>query len=240
MNIVGLTGLAGAGKDTVAGMLVRDHGFVRVALADGMKRICADVFAFTREQLWGPSEMRNAPDTRFRREHSSDRPMGRCDCCGADLDAEVDHPTPCFLTPRYALQLLGTEWGRACFEDVWVAQAMRIAERLLGADGNQNVPEYTPWRGLDWLCSNATTPRPAGVVISDVRFDNEARAIRAVGGRIVRIQRRGAGLSGGGAAHASERGIALDLVSGDLANDGTLEHLAHAVSLCDWRPRRAA
>ena len=34
-----------------------------------MKRIARDVFGFSDEQLYGPSEMRNAPDERYPREH---------------------------------------------------------------------------------------------------------------------------------------------------------------------------
>ena len=60
--IVGITGLAGSGKDTAADFLVKNHGFVKVALADVLKRACKEFFAFTDEQLWGPSEKRNAID----------------------------------------------------------------------------------------------------------------------------------------------------------------------------------
>jgi len=47
--------------------------------------------------------------------------------------------------------------------------------------------------------------RHALVVADDVRYPNEAAAIRAAGGMIVRIARAGAG-SATGAAHVSERG----------------------------------
>jgi hypothetical protein len=64
MKIIGISGKAGAGKDTVAEILV-EHGYLAVAFADEMKRICAELFGFSREQLWGPSHLRNAVDRRW-------------------------------------------------------------------------------------------------------------------------------------------------------------------------------
>src|SRR5262249_21718742 len=128
MSVIGICGRAGAGKDTAADVLVKEFGFVKVSLADPLKRICREVFAFTEEQLWGPSECRNEPDKRYRRRPSgydaNGRPIDKCGCLRenkrAFMDAEDyrDHlPCPAvfsgdeFLTPRHALQQLGTEWG---------------------------------------------------------------------------------------------------------------------------------
>jgi dephospho-CoA kinase len=62
MRIVGLSGHAGSGKDTVARFLREDHGARCIALADLLKVFCKEIFGFSEEQLWGPSEMRNAVD----------------------------------------------------------------------------------------------------------------------------------------------------------------------------------
>jgi hypothetical protein len=79
-------------------------------------------------------------------------------------------------TLREAMQTIGTEWGRAQFgDDFWV-----------------NV----------WRKGQETIPGP--VVADDVRFANEAAAIRALGGRVWRLERKGAGASIG-AGHASEQ-----------------------------------
>ncbi len=56
--IIGICGNAGVGKDTTADFLVKTNGFVKVSLADPMKRICQAVYGFSNEQLWGPSEKR--------------------------------------------------------------------------------------------------------------------------------------------------------------------------------------
>ena len=63
-------------------------------------------------------------------------------------------------------------------------------------------------------------------VITDCRYENEAKAIRAMGGTIVRIVRPGAGLKGEQGAHESERGLPDDLVDIEITNDGSLSELA--------------
>lgn len=79
-------------------------------------------------------------------------------------------------TPREAMQLLGTEWGRDRISpDLWVGVWREQTERLLGM-------------GIS-------------VVVEDCRFPNEAEAIRALGGAIVEVVGRG----GIGMDHASER-----------------------------------
>lgn len=140
--IVGISGKAGSGKSEVARYLVQQHGFVEVALADPIKRAAQEWFRFSDLQLWGPSEERNKPDARY--------------------DG---------LTPRKALQFLGTEVGRELCKDIWVIQAMRTAISLLADDSLG----YTAQRGL---FKKPQESRTNGVVISDVRFENEVLALR--------------------------------------------------------------
>lgn len=102
--IVGIIGKAGSGKSTAAELIrARFNGEV-VSLADPIKQIAQGLFGFTNEQLWGPSANRNAPDARFTRP-----------------DGEP-------LTPRYALQTLGS-WGRDCYESIWIDAALRLAAK---------------------------------------------------------------------------------------------------------------
>lgn len=87
--------------------------------------------------------------------------------------------SPCELlggkTPRWAMQSLGTEWGRELIgPDVWVNAWHRAVDNL---------------------------PAHVHVVCDDVRFANEADAIRSRGGLVVLIERQG--LQRGG--HASEQ-----------------------------------
>lgn len=98
-------------------------------------------------------------------------------------EAEIEgdrKETPCELlggkTPRYAMQTIGTEWGRDLIaSDLWI----RAFNAALA-----KVPEGVP------------------VVVDDCRFPNEADAIVAAGGVLVRVVRPGAGA--GAAGHSSE------------------------------------
>lgn len=184
--IIGLSGKASSGKDTTADILVRIYGFQKTALANPMKKVCMDVYGFTHTQLWGPSEHRNAPDMRYPRKDGT------------------------YLTPREALQRLGSEWARNNYEDTWVDLVMRQADQMLQADS----PLYP-------------TP-PKGVIITDIRFPNEFDALKKRGAKVVRIKRPGAGLKGEAANHSSE--IALDQHLNSefdyvLDNSGTMEQL---------------
>jgi hypothetical protein len=99
-----------------------------------------------------------------------------------DIDgARKEEPSAllCGKSPRYAMQTLGTEYGRDLIgEDLWVNLLLRTIDR-----------------------SDATR-----VVVDDIRFPNEVAMIRAAGGRIIRIFHHAAEervLSGVG-AHLSE------------------------------------
>lgn len=109
-----------------------------------------------------------------------------------------EHSEGLGMTRRKAMQLIGTEGVRRVLGDnIWVDRALR-----------------------EWISDG----RPAAV-ITDVRFDNEARAIIELGGHIVRIVRPDAGLHGEAAQHASEAGVSEDLVDIEITNNGSIGEL---------------
>jgi hypothetical protein len=176
MNIIGVTGQAGVGKDTFAEYMVKKHNFVRIALADPMKRIARQVWDFSPKQLWGPSEERNKPDGRYEREDGT------------------------FLSPRIALQVMGTEMGRTCYKNTWVDLCIRNAREVLDYTETAYDPEvgvHDRLGGLRW----------AGVVVPDCRFYNEIDAIHQAGGKVIRLRRKTAtdALKVGVKNHASEK-----------------------------------
>jgi len=231
--LLGISGFAGSGKDAAANFLVEDHGFTKVALADPLKRIARDVYAFTDEQLWGPSQFRNTPDKRYPRPCKTCRGQGdRVDADGAFEPclgchgARVTH-----LTPREALQKLGTEWGRECYPDTWVDLCIRTSAHLL----DNIYARYDQQRGAYQAMvdtQSALNYRIKGVAVPDVRFLNEIRAIKQAGGKVIRISRPGAGLDGAGALHVSETeqaGLPDSMFDAVIQNTGTLEDLRAAV-----------
>lgn len=100
-------------------------------------------------------------------------------------------------SPRHLLQTLGTEWGRVQMHpELW----LRIAQQRI-----------------------ALTAGP--VVLTDVRFANEAALVLRQGGAVWRLLRPSAGTS---SAHTSETPLARDLIDHHLHNDGTPEQLFEA------------
>jgi hypothetical protein len=105
----------GAGKSTVADMLVREHGFVRVKVADGLKAMLRSLLAYQNLPLCKIDEM---------------------------IEGGLKHQVSAYLmskTPRHTMQTLGTEWGRDCMgEDFWVEVA-DAKVRALVRDGKSVV-----------------------------------------------------------------------------------------------------
>ena len=101
--IIGVCGLIGAGKDTMADYLVNIHQFRRESFANTLKDAVSAVFGWDRELLEGR--------TRHSREWRE-----QVDAWWAD---RLNMPE---LTPRWVLQYWGTEVVRRSFhDDTWIA-----------------------------------------------------------------------------------------------------------------------
>lgn len=104
------------------------------------------------------------------------------------------------VSPRRMMQTLGTEWGRELINpDLWLILAK---QRLLNYG--------------------------AGMIIADVRFENEATWVRKQGGRVIHVIRTAAAPV---ATHASENGLEYKAEEGDviLLNEGSLQELQQHV-----------
>ncbi len=115
------------------------------------------------------------------------------------IEGDLKETPDMFLSgrsPRHAMQTLGDEWGRQCmFENFWVNH---------------------------WLTSvRASLADGYSVVVDDVRYSNEAQAIRDLGGQIIMVARGDAELVS--PVHASER---FEFKSDDLIlNEGSVSEL---------------
>ena len=56
-SFIAISGVSGAGKDTVAQFLIDELGYERLAIADPIKEHVGDIFGLTKRQLWG--DLRN-------------------------------------------------------------------------------------------------------------------------------------------------------------------------------------
>lgn len=116
-------------------------------------------------------------------------------------------------SPRQLLQSLGTEWGRnLVHRQLWVIMMAQKLRPMLRD-------------GID-------------VVISDVRFVNEAEMVHRLGGQIWRIVRPGAKTTAH-SDHTSEQEHARIVEDVTLINDGTQEQLFESIddALCGWFAR---
>ena len=166
--IIGLTGKARAGKDTVADILCKNHDFVRVAFADPIKRMTQALLSMN------PVVLEQMKDMRMQFLSG--------------------------ITPRRIMQTLGTEWGRELImEDIWLRFAIEKIE-VLQQMGVKNI------------------------VVTDVRFQNEAESLHALGAKIYEVRRK---TKVPVEAHSSEEGINPELITGVIYNYGS--HVAELV-----------
>lgn len=110
-------------------------------------------------------------------------------------------------SPRWLMQQWGTEFRRRADPQHWVRQV------------------------LQWVQFERKR-NPPGLAVTDVRFANEALALRGLGGHIVRVHRPAGttALAPDTAGHASERHTELH-ADADVQNTGTLAELSAEV----WR-----
>jgi hypothetical protein len=163
--IIGLTGYAQSGKDTLAGMLIGLHGYDNRAFADPIRKLLYETNPLLKSEY---------------------RVKGLVDVHGWDkVKVEYDEA-------RTLLQRLGVAARTVFGENFWVDQALSGL-----SEGDK-------------------------IVITDVRFPNEADAIKALGGQIWRVKRIGVGAVN---SHESETAMDGYPVNQIFINNGTPEDL---------------
>lgn len=184
--LIGLSGHAQTGKDTVAGILTEHLGFERIAFADAL-----------REMLYALNPLVPSPSQK------SPLPAYEYVRCASIVDAVGWEDAKKNPEIRQLLQRLGTEAGRMILgPGIWVETALRSVE-------------------------------PGGkFVFSDVRFENEAAAIKKRGGEVWRIERLGTEPVN---AHASETALDGFVFDRVIKNDGSKVALRRSV-LSYWTP----
>jgi hypothetical protein len=162
--IIGLTGYAQSGKDTVAKVLVEDYGFTRVAFADKIRDLLYEMNPNFRDTL-----LQQAVNTQGWDEVKKDP------------------------TVRRMMQNLGVGARKLFGENFWVNQAM-----VSMAEAHPNI------------------------VVTDVRFTNEADTLKANGAQLWRVKRPGVEAIN---SHISENDMDGYKVNQILNNGGTLDEL---------------
>lgn len=218
MSIIAFCGNTNSGKDEAAKVFA-SRGFRHRSFAGPVKDIVGDLFGFTHDQLYGPPQSRNEIDERFNMQAMWYSVEARCEGAQDVISRQLfpDEPMmqaaakaalevwlvsfqrsyPRDISPRMVLQSFGTEFGRRLDPNIWTNFLLREAAK-------------------DTL-----------TVVSDVRFANEAKAVRNAGGAVIRIIRKDTDHKASAVGienHVSEQlDIPNDHITWFISNDDTLE-----------------
>lgn len=174
--LIGITGAAGSGKDTLASGIAAIDVYFVYHFADPIKNALNAMFG------WGPVHWEN-------REWKE----GGIDFLGDQVE----------ISPRYLAQTLGTEWGREIIDQqIW----LKIAQQKYA-----RVSETSEMKGGRIV--------GMGMIIPDVRFENEAQWIVDAGGLLLKVERPDLEEISEN-SHASEAGFDPALIHHTIINDG--------------------
>lgn len=156
--IVGLTGPARCGKNTIADHLVANHGFTRFAFSDALYREVTEAFGLPESYL-RYEETKDTPTGVLALEHSNDDQfvLAVCRAFGWVIDGpEVGRGR----SPREILQWWGTEYRRAQDPDYWVKKLDETLQKHF----------------------SSSAVFPLKVAVDGVRFQNEEAYLRGLVG----------------------------------------------------------
>lgn len=222
---IGLCGLAGVGKDTVAKLLAMHCGAARIAFADALRaEICAayrldPIYLTRRETKEHPITalaLSHCLDGRFVQRMRSHFASGLRP--GGLVGEEINLDAP--RSPRQIMQWWGTEYRRAQCPWYWVGRAHDACRQA--------------------MAQGATT-----IVLTDVRAANEAALLRAYSGSLWQIKRPGY-TAAGQPGHSSEVDGSAWAPDAVINNAHEMRHLQHLVLstyaslLCNTATTRAS
>lgn len=196
---------SGHGKNFCGDWVQKHFGYASAAFADHIKRLCRAVFKeFTSEILWGDADLRNQEVTvdwdtaQNRLTWSVDDWVNWLGNLSIEEKANYKTVVESWLkdlryrlndgkvSPRIALQLLGTEYGRNFKKDIWSSYLLtQVVPEI--KDGSNYIPEV----GLiELMDGGARVGPPSGVVITDCRFENELAEVQKHGGYVIKVVRK--------------------------------------------------
>lgn len=201
-TLIGLTGPASSGKDTVADLLVTHCGFVKVAFADPLKAEVSDAFGIEPMYL-SRRETKEHPMTSLAlRKCRADGFVGRIMIAHQEQGLLLDLDAP--RSPRQVMQWWGTDYRRQQSQAYWTQQTSAR---------------------ISYMMRERLATR---IVITDCRFPNEIDMVRSsYGGLVWQIKREGISVPMG--AHPSETDGAGFNPNAVINNDHDIRHLQQVV-----------
>jgi hypothetical protein len=208
--IIGISGRAKAGKDSIAAIMIKKFGFQRVSFADSLKEISANAFNIPLE-TFHDVKLKDAAfvsPLQVNIDHMQSLVMllkgAGCAPSQAQIDSLIDDGLSMqFVSPRDLLQKVGTNLCRNHFGDsVWINIFKNKIQKIEGH-----------------------------CIVTDVRFINERQAIKDLNGcnfLIIRPSLMPIDLN----SHESELlGCSPELIDVTVMNDSTIHSLQYDLEL---------
>jgi len=231
MNIIGLTGKAGVGKDTVADALVELYGFTKYGFADPLYKEVAYSYGVaeflftnreTKELEFAALALENCTELNFR--HAA---YQYCENIGEGPLWRIQEKP---RSPRWLLQVWGTQYRRAQNPDYWLDKADEFLDRYTGSHEILDASQRDE-RLACMVHEGRVYQDSPGVVITNVRFPNEREWLKGLNGELWHVQRDYTSAVRDTALHISEAPLAI--LTGDklFLNCGTKEQVGTGVVL---------
>lgn len=210
MMLIGLSGPAGVGKDTVADYLVETHGFTKFSFSDALYREVSEAFDLPIATLQDRA-VKEFQHWKLTAVQCRDVDFARI-MMDAAKDLGVDESWLHEFSPRWVLQRWGTDYRRAQDQDYWIKRTALWVRAWLDVTKDDGVQH-------------------GGLVNTSVRFPNERDFIDQLGGMIWHLRRKDASAIASQQDYISEKG--LDILPTDrvINNNGTAAQLRTAASL---------
>jgi hypothetical protein len=238
--LIGICGNMGAGKDTLAAqMAARYHSpeYLQWKFADALRDAASLVTGIPADKTLSAED--KAVDLSQRRYEASQLHSLLCDAIGGVIGGTAYQTREIGLLAGKMFEVLTGTPYQGGNGDARLHMTVGRLLQLLGTEGFRECVGPNVW--VEALFARWLKKGRPPILIADVRFPNEADALRQRGGAIILVRRENAGRTDGRSTeHASERGlreIKPDII---VENDGTLEQLRALVDTLRWRPLPAS
>lgn len=216
MKLIGLAGRAGCGKDTIADYLVDTYGFIKFSFSDALYNEVQMAFNLPDQSLLRARDTKEIHSELLQLRWCRDTDF--INVAIQQIDAETIaagnhrllYPHGVSLSPRWVLQMWGTEFRRTQDPEYWVKRADAFVEAFLQ---NPYVGNF------------------GGLVNTSVRYPNELEMICRRNGSVWHVHRRDLPPMAN-SGHTSEIPLPFKFgVDKEIHNNSTIERLGTGISL---------
>ena len=192
MQIIGLCGYKGSGKDTFADYIVQNDNYIKIAFADYIKNALMELFDW--------------------------------DITSFEQNNKEVEDTYWGTTPRMMCQQLGTDFLRIHCKD-------KISQKFLLPNNEEYKSSFHIKRINKDIIKYYNINSETKIVITDIRFQDEADYVKKLGGIVVKINRPNL-KKNAFSSHSSESNIDnINNIDFQIDNSGTISQFIKKIRL---------